>query len=44
MISDTIKIVEEEGSKAIKEQEVSSEYQRKVRELFQLIITTLNYF
>ncbi|QGA53352.1 hypothetical protein GFS03_01515 [Sulfolobus sp. E5-1-F] len=43
-ISDTVKIVEEEGSKAIKEQEVSSEYQRKVKELFQLIITTLNYF
>ncbi|WP_338604014.1 hypothetical protein V6M85_05525 [Sulfolobus tengchongensis] len=43
-ISNTINTIEQEGSRAIKEQEISNEYQRKIRELYQLLITTLNYF
>ncbi|MEM3972301.1 MAG: hypothetical protein QXR34_05130 [Saccharolobus sp.] len=43
-LTNTIKVLEKEGEEAIKEGIVNNEYQRKAREIHQLIINVLNYF
>ncbi len=43
-IIDTIKIIEKEGSMTIKEKEIKNEFQKKTHEIYQMIISNLNYF